>query len=340
MVDYCYVICKNKNRCKNKSIPEVYINRNYVICKFHSTYLKKNKSLTLIYNNESKIFELPNEILYKIMNDLKEESIENLINLRITCKKFLKFISEYIYKLSKNYSNNKLINLNIGIYNYNEFDYEKTNIEINKLIKENINIKINIKKNNMFKLVEYVDALCNYGYILYGKDINDIIKILRLNIFKKKTIKEITFTKFNEIETKNIVFSITYILDNKDIIFNYPDDKKDEIISNVNNSGWFIRSYKLILKKLIENLKKIDKINIMEINKFEYDLISSVKINTLKCNLHMIYSEKALYLRDNNNIDNILVLNTSTNKKLINDKYGSKFKIVTNNYFETIKRYC
>ena len=54
----------------------------------------------------------------------------------------------------------------------------------------------------------------------------------------------------------------------------------------------------------------------------------------------MIYSEKALYLRDNNNIDNILVLNTSTNKKLINDKYGSKFKIVTNNYFETIKRYC
>lgn len=267
MSDYCYVLCKNKKRCKNKSVEEFYyMNKSNLVCRFHLTYFKKNKSLMLIYN-KLKIIDLPNEILYKIINYLDKETARILINLRITCKKFFILITEYIYKITKDTYDNSLVDTSINIHKCNnEFDYK----EICKLIEEIINKKISIKKkngkNNIFKLIEYVDILCNYRYILYVKKINSIIRIFKLDILRNKNIKNSTFTDFLEIEPNNIIFSVMYIFDN--------------------------RSHNLILKRNSnKDFKKLKKTNIME-----YNLVSSLSIKVLKCNLYMI--QKALYIRD------------------------------------------
>ena len=136
-----------------------------------------NKNYFYIFYQQLKIIKQTKNKIKTIINILKKNQIKKYI-----IKNYYKYIP-LIFINNERFNNFKVINININNqnyynYNYNNFDYKKFSskyIKIKNNLKNQINIKYNIKKkresiyNKLSLLQEPINSLeLYYNYIIYN----------------------------------------------------------------------------------------------------------------------------------------------------------------------------
>lgn len=250
------------------------------------------------------INKLPIEIL-KMIIDNTSLKIKDLMEFKGTCKKISFLISEYI---------------NVHIH--------KTICEKN--IYNKIVLFINIKENNMFKIIKGViyNRFNNDNYVVYIKNFCDIYKIFQINMFKKENLKNIEFILTNEnnikIQTSSIFFRLyEYKINYKHIIFDFISITK------------CMDSYPGIIDDFLNLIEKINDIEILECNDYNENEImqimkyikdNNINIRKLKWNNSNVNFNNLKKLCLNENINEILIKNNIKNRKYKN-KIDTKIKL-------------
>lgn len=271
------------NNCNKKIISEILQKKKYnkkIIFITNKTYFKFNKILLKNVNN---IIEIENPSKFEIIDFIKKNNnnLNNLNNLDIIITKYKNVNDILLFfnnkKILGNIQNNNILNI-INNLLTSKFSFENINYlynfdkyKIPLLLYENYNnyiFKIN-KLNTILDSLILYDIIDNYMYATQNWELQNICGLIpTLNIsflLNNKNINtNIKFTKYlNKISLISIngksiykyfnLFKINNIYKLLQIIY---------YINNINNINAFAKN-NLIDIKLLENINKIDKVNII-----------------------------------------------------------------------------